>query len=179
MIDPTAFIHPMACAPFGSHPLHGEISIGARSKVWQFASVIRNASIGTDCVIANCAIVDASYLGDDVHVSPGAVIFPGAHVSNRVFIGPNVVLCNDFWPSVDKEGWDYEALLTDRATSVLIHPDASIGANATIMPGVTIGDGAMIAAGAVVTKDIPRECLYGRDGSISPIKGTPRRMRTC
>lgn len=173
MIDPTAFIHPMACVDDSVK------WIGVNTKIWQFASVIRQSAIGSDCVIANCAIIDAAVLGDNVHVSPGAVLFPGARISNRVFIGPNVVLCNDFWPGVDKAGWDYDALLTDAVTSVRVHHDASIGANATIMPGVIIGHNSMIAAGAVVTENVPRDCLYGRDGSISAIRGTPRRMRTC
>ena len=171
--NPTINIHPMACVD------ETVKHIGSGTNIWQFASVIRGAVIGKDCVIANGAIIDASTLGDNVHVSPGAVLFPGARVSNRVFIGPNVVLCNDFWPGVSKDGWDYGALLRQKRTSVLIHPDASIGANATIMPGVTIGQGAMIAAGAVVTQDVPHDCLYTRDGKVQPIRGPPKRMRTC
>ena len=179
MIDPTAFIHPMACVDDSIE------HIGANTKIWQFASVIRQAVIWDRCVIANGAIVDSSIVCHDVHISPGAVLFPGSYLHDEVFIGPNVVLCNDFWPGVRKTDhwgdveWDYDKLLGGDVFSVVVETQASIGANATIMPGVRIGYKAMIAAGAVVTQDVPSECLYTRDGKVQPIRGTPKRMRTC
>ena len=172
MIDPTAYIHPFA---YVDETID---IIGAETRIWQFASVVRNSIIGRDCVIANCALVDASTLGNDVRVSSCAVIFPGSEIWNNVFIGPGVVLCNDFWPSTEKDGWDYDALLGGKATSIQINPRASIFAGAKIMPGITIGARARVAADAIVNKDVPDDCLYGRDGSIEAIRGAPERLRT-
>jgi len=173
MRHPTAYIHPMACVDDSIK------DIGPGTKIWQFASVIRGSIIGERSVIGNCAIVDASRIADNVRIQPGAVIFPGAMIWQDVFVGPNVVLCNDFWPSVDKDGWNYEALLNGDLTSIRIYPGASIFAGAKIMPGITIGEGARVAANAIVKQDVPDNCLYGRDGSIEAIRGQPRRQRTC
>lgn len=165
------FIHEKAHVE-GSH-------IGARSKVWQFASVIRNARLGEDCSIATCAIVDGARLGDRVIVSHGAFIDPGMVIGNDVFIGPFVALCNDAWPRAHKDGFDMEPLISGDLVTTKIEDGASIGAHAVLLPGVIIGTEAMVAAGAVVTTNVPDAHVYHRDGSIVPIdpKRAPRRMR--
>lgn len=159
MIHPTAFVHPKA---------HVEDStIGPRCKVWQFASVIRGTVLGSDCNVASGATLDGPVFGDRCIVSPGVDIGPGFLIGSDVFIGPNVVLCNDRWPRVDKAGFDIEAL---RATpTVIVQDGASIGANAVVLPGVVIGAGAMIAAGAVVNRSVPAGALFRRDGRIEMI----------
>lgn len=172
MIDSTAFIHPKA---------HVEgAGIGARTKVWQFASVIRCAVIGADCKIAAKAGIDGSRIGDRCIISENAFIDPGMKIGNDVFIGPNVALCNDAWPRVGKDGWfDPGVLIRGDVVVTIVEDGASIGANATVLPGIRIGKDAMIAAGAVVERDVPAGHLYKRDGSITPIdKSRPvRRMR--
>lgn len=154
------------------------VTIGAGTCVWQFASVIRNAVIGQDCRIATCSIVDGSRLGDRVIVSHDAFIDPGIEIGNDVFIGPGVKLCNDGWPRVDKFNYDMELLMSGEFVTTKIEDGASLGAGVIVLPGVVIGSCAMIAAGAVVTKNVPGMHLYKRDGSVVPIEARPvKRMR--
>lgn len=169
----TAFIHPAAQVDRDCH-------VGARCRVWQFASIIRNAKVGDDCSIATCSIVDGSTLGSNCIVSHGAFIDPGMKIGACVFIGPNVALCNDAWPRVGKDGWfDPDALIKGNIVVTIIEDGASLGANCTVLPGRRIGRDAMIAAGAIVECDVPPRHLYKRDGSIVPIDPSRpiRRMR--
>lgn len=170
MIDPSAFIHPKAHVD-GS-------TVGARTKVWQFATVIRGTVLGADCSIASGVTLDGPVFGDRCIVSPGVDIGPGFVVEDDVFLGPNVVLCNDAWPTVDKAGWDGDALRNGFVT-VRICDGASIGANAVVLPGVTVGARAMVAAGAVCGRDVPAGHLFKRDGTVVEINTAwaRRRMR--
>lgn len=158
----SAFVHPAA-------QVDDTCAIGERTKVWQFASVIRKAKIGNDCSIASCAIVDGSRLGHRVIVSHGAFIDPGIVIGNNVFIGPHVSLCNDGWPRVDKTDFHMDLLISGEFVTTRIEPGASLGANVVVLPGIVIGASAMIAAGAVVTKNVPPGYLYKRNGEMCPI----------
>lgn len=172
MIDHTARIHPRA-------EVHDSI-IGARTKVWQFATVIRDAHVGEDCSIASCAIVDGADLGDRTIVSHGAFIDPGIVIGSDVFIGPGVKLCNDAWPRADKTGFDMAALISHDLVTTRIEDGASLGAGVIVLPGIVIGRDAMIAAGAVVTQNVPANHLYKRDGSmvmIDPARKVERMRR--
>lgn len=153
--------------------------VGARTKVWQFASVIRDARIGEDCTIASCALVDSATIGDRCIVSHGAAVEPGVLIGDDVFIGPQVVFCNDAWPRVCKTGFDMESLLHGELIVTAIEDGASIGAGAVVLPGITIGAGAMIAAGARVDRDVPAAHLLKPDGTMTPIDPARpiRRMR--
>lgn len=171
-LQDIAQIHPLAHVQAGTE-------IGARTKIWQFASVIRNARIGEDCSIATCSIIDGSRIGDRCIVSHGAFIDPGIQIGNDVFIGPFVAMCNDAWPRVDKFEFDMNAFITGEFVTTRIEDGASVGASVVILPGVVIGAGAMISAGAVVDKDVPALHLFKRDGSmvqIDPARPV-RRMR--
>lgn len=173
MIDDSAMVHPLAV-------VHDTAVIGARTKVWQFASVIREAMIGEDCSIASCAIVDGADLGDRSIVSHGAFIDPGIVIGSDVFIGPGVKLCNDAWPRTDKTGFDMGALISHEFVTTRIEGGASLGAGVIVLPGIVIGRDAMIAAGAVVTHNVPAMHLYKRDGSmvaIDPAKMVKRMRR--
>lgn len=167
------FVHPLA---------HVENShIGSGTKIWQFASVIRNSIIGSGCNIATCAIVDGAHVGDGTTVGHGAFINPGIRIGRNVFIGPHVSLCNDYWPRVSKEGWfDIDDLMKGLIVVTRIGDEASIGANVVVMPGVRIGQGVMIAASSTVDRDVPDGHLFHRDGTMTPIDPArvPRRMRT-
>jgi UDP-2-acetamido-3-amino-2,3-dideoxy-glucuronate N-acetyltransferase len=166
--------------PFSSVDLVGPnaVTIGKGTKVWQFASVIRRSQIGEDCCIASCAIVDGCRLGDRVRVSHGAFLDPGMRIGDDVFIGPGVKFCNDIWPRSHKDGWfDMEELCSGRIIVTEVNNGASIGAGAIIMPGLTIGARAMIAAGAVVSFDVPPDHLYRANNSIEEIRKEPNRRR--
>jgi UDP-2-acetamido-3-amino-2,3-dideoxy-glucuronate N-acetyltransferase len=166
------YIHPQAL-------VHSDTEIGSGTYIWQFASIIRGAKIGRDCSIASCAIVDGSRLGDRCIVSHGAFIDPGVEIGDEVFIGPNVTLCNDAWPRVEKSGFDISALLSGEFVTTRIERGASLGAGVVVLPGVVIGARAMIAAGATVTADVPAGNLYKRDGTMCVIDEAKikRRMR--
>lgn len=97
---------------------------------------------------------------------------PSHVLGNRVFIGPNVSLCNDMWPSVDKTGFD----LTDRVT-VHVGDGAAIGANAVLLPGCIIGNNAIVAAGCVVDCEVPNNFIYFRDGHMRLIRPHWRERR--
>lgn len=170
MIADGAAIHPRAHVDASS--------IGARTAVWQFASVIRGAGIGADCSIGGCAIVDAAVLGDRCLIGHGAQLHPGTRVGNDVFVGPGVIVCNDRWPRVGKDGFYPNLLLEGRMVTVEIGDGVSIGAGAIILPGVAIGASCVIAAGAVVTHSMPPCSLWKRKGGWVPLSARrPQRMR--
>jgi acetyltransferase-like isoleucine patch superfamily enzyme len=159
VIHDTAFIHPKA---------HVEgATIGARSKVWQFASVIRGTVLGEDCQVGAAANLDGPVFGDRCIISPGVIMGPGFVVGNDVFIGPNVTVCNDVWPAVHKQGFDLDGFRNGFVT-VLIKDGAAIGANAVILPGVVVGGGATVAAGSVVSANVPDGGLWTRKGAAIP-----------
>jgi len=135
--------------------VHNDCTIGKRVKIWQFASVIRGSQIGDDCNIATCAIVDGSKIGNRNIVSHGASIHPGMVTGDDVFIGPNVIFCNDIWPRVSKDAFDVDAMVRGDIVVTEVCRGASIGAGVIVMPGVTIGERAMVAAGIVVRRDVP------------------------
>lgn len=155
----------------------GSAQIGAGVTIWQFASVIRGAQIGVDTVIGSCAIVDMARVGMSCRIGHGVSINPGCWIDHDVFIGPNATLCNDRWPSVGKDGFCID-WLCNRAT-IKVERDVSIGANAVILPGVTIGEGSLIAAGACVDRSVLHYSLFKRSGDIVPIEvrqGREQRM---
>lgn len=149
--------------------------IGAGTTIWQFASVM-NTTLGDDCSVAPGAMLDGPVFGDRCRIGPSVSMGPGFVVGDDCFIGPSVTLCNDAWPRADKGGFDAEALRDGSLVAVRVGKGVSIGANAVILPGVTIGDGAFVAAGAVVHCDVPPMSLWRRDGMLLPITDA-RRMR--
>lgn len=173
MIDPTAYIHPLAHV--------SDSSLGARTKVWQFASITRDTVLGEDCSVAPFALLDGPKIGDRTIISMHAAIGPGFVIGSDVFVGPSVTFANDAWPRADKTGFDADALRDGSLVAIRVGDGASIGANAVILPGVRLGEGCMIAAGAVVTCDVPAGHLFTRDRDLVEIKPhwTERRMRAC
>lgn len=169
LVDKTAFVHAFACV--------ADSAVGARTQVWQFASVIRGAVVGEDCVIASGTMVDGSRVGDRSHISPGVEMGPGYIIGPDVFIGPNATFCNDRWPRADKTGlglwvpaiaWA-SSELSRAHMAIVVERGATIGANAVILPGVVLGQYCMIAAGAVVERDVPPRHLLSRDGTLKEI----------
>lgn len=129
--------------------------IGEGTKIWNFSQVRENAEIGDNCVIGKNAYIDLGVkIGDNVKIQNNVSVFHGVTLEDGVFVGPHVCFTNDKIPravNADgrlKQGDDWEVSRT------LIKKGASIGANSTILPGLTIGRYAMVGAGSVVTKDI-------------------------
>ena len=168
MIHPSAFVHPKAHVDGAT--------VGARTKIWQFASVIRGTVLGDDCNVASSATLDGPKFGDRCIICQGVAMGPGFLIGDDVFIGPNVTICNDRWPRASKDGFSI-ASFDEGMFTVIVGSGASIGANAVVLPGVIIGDSAMIAAGAVVERDVPEATLLRRDGSMVPLDNrVPRRI---
>ena len=167
MIHPTAFIHPMSVVT--------DSVVGARSKVWQFSTVIRGTNLGEDCTVASNVTVDMSRFGDRCIFRPGVDIGCGCWAGNDVFFGPLVSLTNDAWPRTHKQGWSVDAF-DGRHWAQIIEDGASIGSHSVLLPGVRIGAGSMIAAGSIVRRDVPAHVLWINDEAI-PIKSERQRLR--
>lgn len=133
--------------------------IGQGTSIWQFVVVLPGAKIGADCnICSHCFIENDVVIGDRVTIKNGVQVWDGLRIEDDVFIGPNVTFTNDMYP---RSKVDFKLLVTRIARG------ATIGANATILPGLTIGEKAMVGAGAVVTKDVPaRAVVAGNPAKI-------------
>ncbi len=144
------------------HPLSDVHSskIGQNTQIWQFCVILENAVIGNNCNInAHCLIENDVIIGDNVTVKSGVQIWDGTTIEDNVFIGPNVTFTNDLCPRSKQ--------YPDTFLKTLVQNNASIGANSTIIGGIKIGQNAMIGAGSVVTKNIPKNTLwYGNPASF-------------
>lgn len=137
------------------HPLSDVQSknIGQDTKIWQFCVVLEKAVIGKNCnICAHVLIENDVIIGDNVTIKSGVQLWDGIRIEDNVFIGPNVTFTNDLYPRSKK--------YPEKFLQTIVKKEASIGANATIIPGITIGENAMIAAGSIVTKDVPANTLY-------------------
>ncbi|NBP89682.1 N-acetyltransferase [bacterium] len=134
--------------------------IGEGTRVWQYVVILPDAVIGRDGnICSHCFIENKVVVGDRVTIKCGVQLWDGVTLEDDVFIGPNVTFTNDLEP----KSRNTEAKLLP----TLVKKGASIGANATILPGVTIGEGAMVGAGAVVTKNIPpRSVVVGNPARV-------------
>lgn len=135
---------------FSIHPLADvqDASIGFGTRIWQFVVVMSGATIGKDCnICANTLIESNVIIGNNVTVKSGVYLWSGTKIEDNVFIGPNATFTNDRFPRSKKYPEEF--------SGITVKCGASIGANATILPGVTIGAFAMVGAGAVVTKNVP------------------------
>jgi UDP-2-acetamido-3-amino-2,3-dideoxy-glucuronate N-acetyltransferase len=123
-------------------------AIGEGTRVWQFCVILPGAKIGEGCnICAHVLIENDVRIGDNVTVKSGVQLWDGVSLEDDVFVGPNVTFTNDFHPRSRQ--------YPERFARTVVKRGASIGANATILPGVSIGEKAMIGAGAVVTRDVP------------------------
>lgn len=127
-----------------------DCQIGEGTIVWDFVNLF-GCSIGRDCKIGSYVEIGRGVtIGDRCKVEPYVFIPSGVTVENEVFIGPHVCFTNDIFP---RAVGDWEIVPT------IVKRGASIGANSTVICGVTIGEGAMVGAGAVVTKDVPPQTV--------------------
>jgi UDP-2-acetamido-3-amino-2,3-dideoxy-glucuronate N-acetyltransferase len=127
-------------------------TIGTGTRIWAYAHVLPGARIGRRCNICDYTFIENDVvIGDNVTIKCGVQIWDGIEVEDDVFIGPNATFANDHFP---RSGQHQQNILR-----TLVRKGASIGANATILPGLTIGEHAMIGAGAVVTRDVPRNTI--------------------
>jgi acetyltransferase-like isoleucine patch superfamily enzyme len=148
------FIHPKAEV--------SSTNIGENTTIWQFVIILPNARIGKNCNINfNVFIENEVIIGDNVTIKPGVQLWNGIKIEDGVFIGPNVTFTNDIFPRSKDH--------SKKFAEIIIKKGASIGANATILGGIVVGEYSMVGAGSVVTRDVPRHTLYF--GSPAKFKG--------
>ena len=151
-----------------THALVESESIGAGTRIWAFAHVLPGARIGVDCNICDGVFIENDVLiGDRVTIKCGVQIWDGITLEDDVFVGPNATFTNDPFPRSRQQPVSF--------LRTVIRRGASIGANATILPGLTIGANAMIGAGAVVTRDVPSNAIVmGNPARIAGYVNTER-----
>ena len=149
----SVFIHPTAIVETQQ--------IGPGTRIWALAHVMKSVSIGTNCNIGDhCFIESGAVVGDNVTIKNGNMVWEGVTLEDGVFVGPHVFFTNDRYPRSPRlpqarsrykdRGW----LLT-----TLVKQGASLGAGAVILAGITVGEFAMVGAGAVITRDVPAYTL--------------------
>lgn len=148
----TYFVHPQG--------LCESTTVGDGTRIWAFAHVLPKAVIGRDCNICDHVFIENDVrVGDRVTVKCGVQLWDGIELEDDVFIGPNATFTNDKYPRSKQYPAAYPRTVVKRG--------ASIGANATILPGITIGERAMVGAGAVVTRDVAPD---------AQVRGSPARQ---
>jgi acetyltransferase-like isoleucine patch superfamily enzyme len=149
-----------APAIHGTADVDETADLGPGTTVWHLAQVRENARLGSDCIVGRGAYVGPGVvIGDQVKLQNYALVYEPARLEDQVFIGPAAILTNDLFPrSADATGKlkrpeDWQAL------GVVVRRGASIGARAVVLPGVVVGSWALVAAAAVVTRDVPDYAL--------------------
>ncbi len=134
--------------------------IGEGSQIWLNCQVRENVKIGTGCIFGKGVYVDADVvIGNNVKVQNNASIYTGVTIEDGVFVGPHVCFTNDKVPRAVNPDFSLKAADDWHVTRTLVKAGAALGANSTIVCGVTIGRWAMVASGSVVTKDVPDHAL--------------------
>lgn len=149
----TAFVHP--------NGLCESKKIGANTRIWAFSHVLPGAVIGSDCNVCDHVFIENDVIiGNRVTIKCGVQVWDGITLEDDVFIGPNATFTNDIKPRSKQ--------YPEKFLKTLIKKGASLGANCTILPGITIGENAMIGAGSVVTKSVPANAIIvGNPGKIT------------
>jgi UDP-2-acetamido-3-amino-2,3-dideoxy-glucuronate N-acetyltransferase len=154
-VDPTAYVHPSSYVDHGAR-------VGARSKVWHFCHLMPGSEIGEDCSLGqNVVVMPGVRVGRNAKIQNNVSLYEGVELEDDVFCGPSMVFTNVLNPrSHVSRRHEYRRTLVRRG--------ASIGANATVVCGHTVGEYAMVGAGAVVTRDVP---------AYAVVVGVPARQR--
>jgi acetyltransferase-like isoleucine patch superfamily enzyme len=124
------------------------VAVGDGTRIWAFTHVLPGATIGRDCNICDHVFIENDVvIGDRVTIKCGVQIWDGLRIDDDVFIGPNATFTNDLFPR--------SKVYPEQFAQTFVARGASVGANATILAGIRIGEGAMVGAGAVVTREVP------------------------
>ncbi|MBL9037209.1 MAG: N-acetyltransferase [Archangium sp.] len=151
----------MSTAPF-VHPqaLCESTSVGAGTRIWAFAHVMPGAVIGAECNVGDGVYVEGkAVIGNRCTLKNGVQVWDGVTLEDDVFVGPNATFTNDFFPRSRHRPAEFPR--------TLVKAGASIGGNATILPGITIGERAMVGAGTLVNKDVaPGAIVVGNPARV-------------
>jgi UDP-2-acetamido-3-amino-2,3-dideoxy-glucuronate N-acetyltransferase len=155
-----------------SHALVESEVIGKGTRVWAFSHILPGATVGIDCNICDHVFIENKVvIGDRVTIKSGVQLWDGVILEDDVFVGPNATFTNDPFPRSRQYPSEFP--------KTLVRKGASIGANATILPGLTIGQNAMVGAGAVVTRDVPPNAIVvGNPARIMGYVDTPPQPNT-
>ncbi len=146
VIHKTASIHPTAC-------IDEPVEIGAGARIWHFCHVLAGSRIGRDCVIGQNVMIGPDVeIGDRCKIQNNVSVYPGVTLEDGVFCGPSCVFTNVINPRAEIER-------KDEFRPTVVRRGATIGANATIVCGVTLGAWCLIGAGAVIVRDVPAFAL--------------------
>jgi acetyltransferase-like isoleucine patch superfamily enzyme len=152
----SLYIHPTAV-------IQSKKKIGSGTKIWAYVQIRENVSIGKKCIISKDVYIDKNVnVGNFCKIQNGVSIYDGVTIFNKVFIGPHVCFTNDKVPRAFNKKW--------KITKTIINDGASIGANSTIVCGLTVGKYSMVAAGAVVTKNVAPYTLVAGNPAIKITK---------
>ncbi len=160
-MDRNFYVHP-------SSDVSPQASIGEGTKIWQTCQVREGAVIGRNCILSKGVYVDPDVvIGDNVKVQNGVSLYVGVILEDGVFCGPHCVFTNDLEPRAVNPDGSLKSPTDWTVSKTLVRRGASIGANATVVCGTTIGCWAMVGAGAVVTHDVPDYGLvYGNPARL-------------
>lgn len=159
----TVYVHPNALCESNQ--------VGEGTRVWAFAHVLPGAQIGRDCNICDGVFIENDVIvGDRVTIKCGVQLWDGVRLHDDVFVGPNATFTNDPFPR--------SRVRPDAFAPTVVESGASVGANATILPGLTVGSGAMVGAGAVVTRSVPANAIVaGNPARIIGYTGSSRTVQ--
>lgn len=157
------FVHPTALVETDQ--------IGEGTRIWAFAHILAGASLGKNCNVGDhCFIEGGVWIGDSVTMKNGNMVWKGVRIEDGAFVGPHVFFTNDLYPRSQRMPQARKRYAEEKNWLVptLIGKGASLGAGATILAGVTLGEFSMVGAASVVTKDVPPYAL---------VVGAPARIR--
>lgn len=148
------YIHPTSV-------ISKDCTLGKGTKIWHFSHIREGALIGKNVTIGQNVYIDKDVsIGDNCKIQNNVSIYKGVTLGNFVYVGPSVVFTNDLYPNTRE--WGEEMIV-----KTFINDEASLGANSTVLPGITVGKYSLIGANSLVTKDIPDHCLaYGSPAEI-------------
>lgn len=145
-----------------------EAEIGEGCKIWHGAQIREGAKLGENCIVGKNVYIDINVaIGDNCKIQNNACVYHGVSLADGVFVGPFACFANDHFPRAINSDGTLKSESDWTVSPTVVKKGAAIGAHATILPGVTIGEWAMIGAGSVVTKDVPAYALvYGNPARV-------------
>jgi len=143
-------------------------AVGDGTQIWLHCQVRRGSKLGKNCILGKNVYVDADVvIGDNVKIQNNVSVFHGVTVEDGVFIGPHVCFTNDMFPRAINPDGSLKSATDWVVSKTLVKRGAALGANSTIVCGHTVGAWAMVAAGSVVSRDVPDHAL---------VRGNPARV---
>jgi UDP-2-acetamido-3-amino-2,3-dideoxy-glucuronate N-acetyltransferase len=140
----SVFIHPSAICE--------SVQIGEKTRIWAFTHILPGAKVGKNCNICDHVFIENDVVvGNNVTIKSGVQLWDGITLEDNVFVGPNVTFTNDMFPR--------SKVYPESFARTIVKKNASIGANATLLPGVIVHENAMIGAGSVVVKSVPANAV--------------------